>query len=114
MATTSDFNRSFIAAAAVEAGRLVKQMGTGATKAGSGDAILGVAVNEAGANEPVTVRLWSRWGTMLCVADGAIAVGDALYAGADGKVTKTVAGSQIGVALTQTTADGQQIEVLPS
>lgn len=82
--------------------------------AGSTDAELGCTerpVFEAGDDVPVRMR--SAEGTCIMVADGAIALGADVFAGAAGKVS--AAGTLlVGTAEAASTADGDYIEVLRS
>ncbi|HBE72471.1 MAG TPA: hypothetical protein DDW52_30425 [Planctomycetaceae bacterium] len=63
--------------------------------------------------EDIPVRLRSAEGTCIMVADGAIALGGDVYAGADGKCS--AAGTVLlGSAESAVSADGDYIEVLRS
>ena len=49
--------------------------------------------------------------TRMMVASLAIAVGDAVYPAANGKITNLVTGTKIGIAREASTADGDEIEI---
>lgn len=58
------------------------------------------------------VRLRSAQGSCKMIASGAITKGVAVYGAAAGKVSASVSGNPIGIALETTTADGDIVEVL--
>lgn len=76
---------------------------------------IGVArVAAFAAGEVITVKLWSKSGTMKMLAGGAIASGAAVNGIADGKIDDSgaVGSYDVGIALEAATADGDVIEVL--
>lgn len=80
--------------------------------AGVGDAPIGVARNVAADGDQLGVYLLNKQGSIKMKASGAISQNAAVYAGASGKITATVTGRKLGVALDAATADGDLIEVL--
>lgn len=82
----------------------------GATAKGIG--VARVAAFAAG--EVITVKLWSKSGTMKMLAGGAITAGAAVNSIADGKIDDSgaVGSYDVGIALEAATADGDVIEVL--
>ena len=79
---------------------------------GAGEMPIGFAETSVLTGQKVAIRLLSTCGTHLCIADGVTAWGAVLYAAANGKVSDTVSGSPIGMALSAATADGDQIEAV--
>ena len=74
---------------------------------------LGSVADSALITTDIGVRLLGGPDTQLLIADGVIAVDNPVYTAAAGKVSATAASGSylVGVALTATTADGQEIEV---
>jgi hypothetical protein len=81
--------------------------------AAAGDATFGVAQTAATDGDSVTILMENAPGTRIMLASKAIAVGDALYGAAAGKVTDTDGGSATyeGVAVTAAAGDGDWLEV---
>jgi hypothetical protein len=65
------------------------------------------------AGQPMTVRLRGKEGTRKMIAAGSFSAGP-IYAAANGQVTGTAAGPQIGISLESPTAAGQIIECIYS
>jgi hypothetical protein len=80
--------------------------------AGIADEDIGVALAGAATNTQVPVVMNSDGEIGTYVADGVITAGDHVYPAASGKVSATVAGKRIGIAVTTTAADGDSIKVL--
>ncbi len=105
--------RTFTADGAIAQNLRVKLSSGQASLAGDEDDI-GVLENESyAASDEVAVRLNNAPGTRIMVAAGAIAVGAEVFAAAGGKVDDTGTRSR-GTALTATSADGEELEVLPA
>jgi predicted RecA/RadA family phage recombinase len=112
---------SFIAGTDLLPRRRVKfQAGTLTTPpqvvyAAATDQAIGVTEFGVLSGQNVTVRTMNDEGTfeIECVVGTAIARGTALYGAANGCVSDTVAGSQMGWAMEAASASGQRIEVLP-
>ncbi|HYB94986.1 MAG TPA: hypothetical protein VEC39_08430, partial [Vicinamibacterales bacterium] len=86
-----------------------------AALSGIDDACIGTLKDRVlAADDQCTVIPLNVDGTRIMIADGAIGIGDNVYPAASGKVSATVAGQRIGVAVTAATADGDWIEVLPT
>lgn len=66
--------------------------------------------NQPTADAHVSIKFKKAPGTFICTADGVIAAGASIYAAASGKVSTSVSGSIIGIALEAATADGSEIE----
>ena len=78
--------------------------------AGAGEYFEGITQEDVGSGELISVKDKKDPGTHICTASEAIAAGAALYGAASGKVSDTVSGPQIGLALEAALADGDQIE----
>jgi hypothetical protein len=108
-------SKAFTATAAVEAYRLVKLTagsGTAVEKSGAGEAPIGITESAAAIGAQVSVALKSSTRSYKATASKAIAVGAALYAAADGKVSDAANGTSVGTALEEATANNDVIEVL--
>lgn len=85
---------------------------------GKNDMPYGPAEDAVPVSEPVGVCALGGGGTALVVGSEAIDAGDEVYTAASGKVSKlsAVAGTyyKVGRALTSTTADGDELEVMTS
>ena len=79
----------------------------------AGDDAAGIGVTTEAAAGPgwATVKLWSASGTWQIETAGAIAIGDALYAGANGTVAASGTVSVGLIAIEEATAAGDVIEV---
>ncbi|MEI6655347.1 MAG: hypothetical protein WCP45_11305 [Verrucomicrobiota bacterium] len=75
---------------------------------------IGSVADAALVTTDIGVRCLGGPETQLLIADGVISVDAPVYTAASGKVSATAASGsyQVGTALTATTADGQEIEVL--
>ncbi len=110
--------RTFTANGAITAHSRVKvSSGTTTTPpqvelAGSGEQHIGYAEYAVATGELVAVRIRNYNGTVEAIAGEALAKGAVLYGAAAGKVKDTSAGSAIGIALEEATADGDIIEVV--
>ena len=71
-----------------------------------------VPTSGLGSSDVAPVVTPNAEGTVLMIANGAIAQYGNVYGAASGKVSATVNGNFIGIALEATTADGDQVEVL--
>jgi hypothetical protein len=81
--------------------------------AGLGEAHIGTVLKPALIDELVAVKPRNAQGTHEMVAAGAISAGAVFYGAASGKISATVAGAAIGIAVEASTADGDIIEVFP-
>ena len=111
----SGFKAFTVGATAISAGARV-QLSSGvlvAAAAANGSSI-GVAIADGPIGGTVTVKLNNASGTHDMLAGGAITAGSPVYPAASGKVlaTATSSNNAIGIALEDTTADGQRIEVV--
>ena len=96
---------------AVAAFRLVKRSGATIVYADAGDEPIGITTDVAAITKQVAVRLLK--GTVEKVTAGAtISNGAAIYVAADGKVSSSVNGKQIGQALMAASGDGSIIAAL--
>lgn len=84
---------------------------TGIAARGHGHAVEGIA---SGARGPV--RLIANGGVLPAIASEAIAVGDAVYSAASGKMSKTSGGGAVlmGTAFSAAGADGDQFTYVPT
>ncbi|MBL4700446.1 MAG: DUF2190 family protein [Phycisphaeraceae bacterium] len=106
--------KTFTAGAAIAQHSLVKLAAGVLTVAGVGDRPIGTLEEASGAaDQPRTVRLFNCPGTRKMIASGAITLHAVVYLDAAGKITATVGGDIVGMALGAATADGDIIEVLP-
>lgn len=106
-------NKTFNAGGAIGAHELVKMSTADVVQNTDEGVPVGAAQYAVAQNAPVAVRLWNSGGTIHVIADGAITAGNAVYAGALGKVS--AAGTTIiGYAMEAATADGDVIEVMPT
>ncbi|MEN8721863.1 MAG: capsid cement protein [Alphaproteobacteria bacterium] len=78
------------------------------TVAGAGEAIVGLAQRDA-ENNVVGVTVV---GLAVGTAGAAIAIGDELEVGADGKLVPLAAGVSVGIAMEAAAADGDKFSVL--
>jgi hypothetical protein len=67
---------------------------------------------EQGSGDVVSILPPAMGRTVTMVASGVISAGANVYPDTDGKVTATVQGRRIGIALVATTTDGDWVEVL--
>jgi hypothetical protein len=107
-----DFEKSFLADAAITAYTCVKVTSTGVDVAtGDTDAIIGVAQNTVAIGETVTVRFA---GTSKVIASTTVSAGALLTATTLGKVVTTTTDHKVvvGRALEASLADGNLIEIL--
>lgn len=105
--------KTFNAGGAIGAHELVKMSTADVVQNTDEGVPVGAAEYGVAQNAPVAIRLWNSGGTIHCIADAAITAGNAVYAGASGKVSP--AGTTIiGYAMEAATADGDIIEVLPT
>ena len=81
--------------------------------AGLGEAHIGTVLKPALVDKLVAVKPRNAKGTHEMVADGAISAGAVFYGAAAGKISATVAGAALGIAVEESTADGDIIEVFP-
>lgn len=109
--------KAFVCGGAIAKNLRVKLSGSPATLAVAGidDEFIGT-LDEASfaANDVRSVNLRSLMGTLIMVANGAIAAGVPVFPAASGKVSATVHGESIGTATEATTTDGDAVEVIPS
>jgi len=114
MAQMVDSPMNFLAGEALEIYRRVKlstSSGTTVEYADEGDFALGVTTQQAGSGAPVSVKDVKDPGSQIMVASGAISAGANVYGADDGKISATVSGIPIGIALEASLADGDQIQV---
>lgn len=78
--------------------------------AGAGEQHIGVTEYAVSSGDYVAVRPRTMPGSKLGVASEAFARGATLYGAASGKIKDTSAGSAIGIALEEATADGDIVE----
>lgn len=105
--------RTFIASGAIELYRLVKLAGDNVVAVcNAGDTPIGASIQAQADTLALSVALLNKQGTILVTADGAITQNALVYAGALGRVSATVAGLPIGVALLGASDAGDIIEVL--
>jgi len=109
--------KPFISTEALEAFRRVKlTSGSGSTveyaDQSDSDGYIGITQEKVAITEPVNIALKGGPGTRKVTASEAFAVGAALYAANDGKVSDTASGNRIGTALEAATADGDIVEML--
>ena len=115
--THQEVTRTFTATAvAIVAYRLVALQAAGTVQVtgdNNTDVVVGVTVDSCDASADVAVKLRSSGGTAEIMANGdAIAVADAVYSDATGKIGTDNGNVLIGYALGATSADGDVIEVL--
>lgn len=113
MSQYSEGKKAFTAEAAITANQRVK-LGTGilVTPAGAAENGIGMAANDAVIGEAVTVLLNSTARTFKLIALDAIAAGGVFETAAAGKIQAKAAGADAGIALEESTADGDIIEGL--
>ena len=111
--------KTFIAAAAIAAKRLVKFSAATVAHntATDTDEPIGIAEYGVGAGEAAAVRMINDAGTFEVTAAGAIDAGEAVFAADDGKVQALPVAPgtyrRVGIALEAAVADGDIIEILP-
>ncbi len=107
--------RTFNAAGTIVRHDRVKLSGADVVVAGSDEAAIGFAIDDATSGNSVGVKLHTRSRTFTAMANEAFAVGASLYGGASGKVQDTDPG--VGTirytALDAASASGSLVEVLP-
>ncbi len=105
--------KTFQAGSALASFRRVKlNSSIQAVYAGAGEDNCGVTQQDVNSGDNVTVALESPGRTFKLTASGAITKGAIIYADLNGKVSATVNGTPLGVALETTTADGDVFEAL--
>lgn len=105
-------SKTFLSGAALAQYRRVKLTAGKLAYAGTTDVEVGVMNEDAfAADEHRSVRLRTAEGTLKMIASEAITAGNAVYAGANGKVAASGT-VLIGIALETVTTDGDVIEVL--
>ena len=101
--------KTFIATSAIGAYLLTKLDASGnvvaATGTSAGEVRVGLTDRAAGAGDATGVVLLNGGGTAYCTPADTVVIGDALYGGADGKVSTTADGAIIGYALDAGAAD---------
>jgi hypothetical protein len=101
--------KTFIATDAVGAYLLTKLDASGnvvvATGTSAGEVRVGFTDRAAGAGEATGIVLLNGGGTVYATPNETVAIGDALYGDASGKVSTTADGSIIGYALNAGAAD---------
>lgn len=111
-------NLTFLAGEALAAWRHVKiKSGTTTTPpeveyADAGEYGVGITQIPAASGEPVSVKLFNNSGSFQVEAGTDISKGAAVYAGDDGKVSKTAAGTALGVAKVGASGDGSRMEMV--
>lgn len=80
--------------------------------ADAADEDVGTLQSYGAADTPVAIKLPKLGQTYLMLSAGAITLGNDVYPAADGKVSATVSGARIGIALTTVTAANKNVEVL--
>jgi len=90
---------------ALVADRLVKLSTTTVIYADAGDEPVGIVTDPVATATPVSVRPLTG-GIQKVTGAGVIAAGAAIYCAADGKVSTTAVGTQLGVMMTAISADG--------
>lgn len=107
-------NRSYLSNTALEPRRLVVLNASRKLAYNTAGATLlctGVTQGRAtAADKNVTIRDRKAAGTHVITASVAIAVGDPLYAAANGKVTNVLAGTVLGRALEAASGDNSEFE----
>lgn len=106
-------NKAFRAGEALGAFVRVKlATGTGDTvvAAGAGEEFIGVTAAAAALGEMITVALRTAGRTYKMIAAGAISAGAVIYGAASGKVQAAASGNAQGLALEESTQDGEIIE----
>lgn len=75
----------------------------------------GIGTNEflVAINKSAAINAYNKGGTLEMVANGAISVGADVFPAASGKISATVAGEAMGLAIEAATADDDIIEILP-
>lgn len=110
---TEGNSKTFQAGAALVSFRRVKlNSSIQAVYAAAGEDNVGVTQQDVANGENVTVALKTPGRTFKLTASGAITKGALIYADLNGKVSATVNGTPLGVALETTTADGDIFEAL--
>jgi len=105
--------KTFTATEALEIFRRVKltsSSGTAVEYADAGDWYMGITQNQPAIGLFADVKDKKDAGTHTCVANAAISAGANIYGADDGKVSTSVTGIIIGIALEAALADGDQIE----
>lgn len=104
---------TLVAAEAITFGQrlLVNSSGQWAVAVASQRAVA-VAVNGAASAARVAGRILNRGETHIMIASEAIAVGNRVFGAAAGKVGDTASGHCVGIALTASSADGDQLNIL--
>lgn len=105
--------KTFVADTVLPARRRVKRTATGVALCGAAEAHIGVTERPAAQGKDVPVRLRTAAGTCVVEAAGAIAIGDVISGGADGKVVSGSGGAAFGTANTSAATD-EYLEAIPS
>jgi hypothetical protein len=105
-----DGSRAFVTSEAITRGSRIKLAAAGTvSNAGAGEEGIGTAYDAAASGVPVTVELDTK--SVEVVSSGAITIANPCYAAAAGRVSATVNGRRIGIALS-TGSDGNKMEML--
>lgn len=114
MAETNDGIRTFTAGEALEAHRRVKLTAANTVSyADAGEAHIGITTDGCASGDLVSVKLKNHPGTVKVTAAGAITVNADVYGAADGKVSTTLSGAVVFIALAAASGDGSVIEAMP-
>jgi hypothetical protein len=115
--TIQNSTRSFQAGEAIDAYTLVKVDPAGTVVKATATAAepkIGYTVASVASGEAATISLIHGGGSSYAIANEAVAIGDFVYGDANGKLSASgSSGDKVGVTLTEATADGDVIEVLP-
>ena len=107
-----DDSRTFTAGGTIGAGLRVKLSNGTAVVAEAAEEMIGVNLFAVGANESANIRLAIPGAVVTMTALGVTTNGNAVYAGAAGKVQCGAYGPRIGYNLSANAADGAAIKVL--
>ena len=119
MAASTYNNNGYITRTASQdlpAGSRVELNSTGCELADAVNEAVGTVEQPILSGQPATIRLFNTPGTRFGIASGAISARALVYASASGKLSATTTASapSVGIALSDTSADGDVLEYLPT
>lgn len=107
-----DDSKTFTAGGVIGANLRVKMSASSVVVAGLGDEMIGVNVFDVTTSESANIKLAIPGSIVAMTTAGITTNGNAVYGAASGKISQTVSGRRVGVALRNATGANEIIPVL--